>query len=419
MRRLGAFRSHERGLALAFVAASMVALLGLAALAVDLSMLMDARAEAQRTADAAALAGADAFRDFPARPEATPVARDNAFQIAANNTVYGKAIDTMGAKAPAVQNFAWGTVTTIEANELTVQIIRGLTPGEGDSNRVRVWIKPPEIPTFFARTLGMGLRGVEAMATAHASPNAPETNCLKPFLLPDMWFESNKTTQDNNPANDFLDAAAASKDGGEKWYYEPSAGDEYVRYGDAETCSGYGCGRGEYANDWGTPMMIKPQQGNAQRQGNWYFTLDGPEKNLREQIESGCIEAGVGDTPDPEQGGKTGQVTHGTNHLISLDPDAQWDPTTKTIVGSDPKYGNWTNSPRTIIVGLFDPKYLEGVASKNEKIPPGVVFDNFVRVWLEEVDKNENIMVRFLGFAPGGGKGEEEGSIVLKLQLIQ
>jgi len=28
-------------------------------------------------------------------------------------------------------------------------------------------------------------------------------------------------------------------------------------------------------------------------------------------------------------------------------------------------------------------------------------------------------MVRFLGFAPGGGTGPEEGSIVLRLQLIQ
>jgi hypothetical protein len=419
MRSPGAARSHERGVALAFVAISLVALLALGAMAIDLSMLMDARAEAQRAADAAALAGADAFRKLPGQPLATPEARKNAFEVAAKNTVYGKAVDTMGAKAGVVKNFGWGSVTTYEANELTVQVIRGAAPGVGDSNRVRVWVKPAEIPTFFARTLNIGTRAVQAMATAHASPDAPEINCMKPFMLSDMWFENNKTTQDNNTANGILDAAAASKDGGEQWFYEPAAGDTYVRYGEGTPCSGYGCGRGEYANDWGTPLMIKPQQGNAQRQGNWYFTLDGPEQNLRAQIEAGCIDAGVGDVPEAEQGGKTGQVTQGTNTLIAQDPSAHWDPASKTIVGSDPKFGDWTKSPRTIIVGLFDPKYMAGVAGKNEKIPPGVVYDNFVRVWLEQVDKNDNIMVRFLGFAPGGGTGSETGSIVLKLQLIQ
>ena len=72
-------------------------------------MLMDARAEAQRAADATALAGADAFRDYPGRPEATDSARDYAMRVLHANTVYGKAIDTMGAKAPVVKNKAWGT----------------------------------------------------------------------------------------------------------------------------------------------------------------------------------------------------------------------------------------------------------------------------------------------------------------------
>jgi Flp pilus assembly protein TadG len=421
MRSPGVVRSRERGVALAFVAVSLVAMLALGAMAVDLSMLMDARAEAQRAADATALAGADAYRDFPGRPEATDSVRSYALRVAGANTVYGKAVDTSGATAPVVQTFGWGTVTTVDYNELTIQTIRGLAPGEGDSNKVRVWVRPAEIPTFFARTLSLGLRAVETMATAHAAPDATDVDCMKPFLLPDIWFESNKTSQDNNPTNDFLDASAASKDGGEQWFYEPTAGDTYTRYGsvpEGTPCSGYGCGRMGYESDWGTPMMIKPQQGNAQRQGNWYFTLDGPEINLREQIKSGCMEAGVGEVPEAEQGGKTGQVTQGTNYLINQDPGAHWDEASKTIVGSDPKFGGFKNSPRTITVGLFDPKYLVGVSGKNEKIPPGVVYDNFVKVWLEQVDKNENIMVRFLGFAEGGGSGPP-GSIVLRLQLIQ
>ena len=424
MRSTGAARSHERGVTLALAAISLTALLGVAALAIDLSMLMDSRAEAQRAADAAALAGASAFQDMSGKPEATGEAFTRAFKYAAANTVYGKAIDTKGAKAPVIKNFAWGTVTTVEANEVTVQTVRGLVVGPGDSNRVRVWIKPAEIPTFFARTLGMGLRGVQAMATAHASPDASNTNCMKPFLMPDTWFEANKASQDNNPANGLQDGTLASKDGGEKWYYEPDKGDYYNRYGadipTGQTCTGYGCGHGGYANDFGTPLLVKPQQGNAQRQGNWYYTIDGEEDNLRDQIKQGCIDAEIGGIPEPEQGGKTGQAKQGMEYLVNQDPSAHWDEASKSIVGSDPKYGGWENSPRTVIVGLFDPKYLIGVSSKNEKVPPGAVYSNFVRVWIDEVGSNQdNIMVRFLGFAPGAGGGEEAGSIVLRLQLIQ
>ena len=103
MRSTGANRSQERGVTLALAALSLMALLGVAALAIDLSMLMDARAEAQRAADATALAGANAFRDYPGRPEATDSARDYAFRILHANTVYGKAIDTMGAKVDPVK----------------------------------------------------------------------------------------------------------------------------------------------------------------------------------------------------------------------------------------------------------------------------------------------------------------------------
>ena len=426
MRSTGATRSHERGFTLALVALSLMALLGVGALAVDLSMLMDARAEAQRAADAAALAGASAFQQMSGLPEATPEAFTRAFNYAAANTVYGKAIDVGGAKAPVVKNFPADrfTVTTVEANEVTVQLVRGWEPGPGDSNRVRVWVRPAEIPTFFARTLGMGLRGVQAMATAHASTQASKTTCMKPFLLPDTWHEANTTQQDYNPANGLMDGTLASKDGGEKWYYEPDKGDYYVRYGDeipsGQTCTGYGCGRAGYASDYGTPLLIKPQQGNAQRQGNWYYTIDGEEDNLRDQIKFGCVDAEIGGTPEPEQGGKTGQAKQGMEYLVNQDPSAHWDEATKTIVGSDPKFGGWENSPRTVIVGLFDPKYMIGVSSTNEKIPPGAVYDNFVRVWIEEVESNQdNIMVRFMGFAPGAGGGEEGGSIVLRLQLIQ
>ena len=47
--------SNERGATIALVAVSMVALLGFAALAVDVGNLLNIRTESQRVADAAAL----------------------------------------------------------------------------------------------------------------------------------------------------------------------------------------------------------------------------------------------------------------------------------------------------------------------------------------------------------------------------
>ena len=57
------YRRDERGQTLALVALSIVALLGFAALAIDVATLYVAHSEVQRAADAAALAGAKVIAD--------------------------------------------------------------------------------------------------------------------------------------------------------------------------------------------------------------------------------------------------------------------------------------------------------------------------------------------------------------------
>ncbi|MGA9687513.1 MAG: pilus assembly protein TadG-related protein, partial [Candidatus Sulfotelmatobacter sp.] len=51
-------RSNERGFTMALVAMTMVAIISLAALSIDIGTLYEAKAEAQRAADAAALTAA-------------------------------------------------------------------------------------------------------------------------------------------------------------------------------------------------------------------------------------------------------------------------------------------------------------------------------------------------------------------------
>src|SRR5207244_1942972 len=88
MRTIRQSLSDERGSVVVMIAVSLFAMLALAALAIDLAYLRDTKAEAQRAADAIALAGASGFRDFPSNNQATSdSARNRALAIARWNKV--------------------------------------------------------------------------------------------------------------------------------------------------------------------------------------------------------------------------------------------------------------------------------------------------------------------------------------------
>jgi Flp pilus assembly protein TadG len=86
-RALGIIRNRH-GAALAIVAISLVVILGMGALAVDMGMLIKQRDDAQRAADAAALAGASAFQDEKAL-DAVPIATTRAIDYLGKNYVGG------------------------------------------------------------------------------------------------------------------------------------------------------------------------------------------------------------------------------------------------------------------------------------------------------------------------------------------
>jgi len=147
---------NQAGSTLPIVTLMLVVLLGFAALAIDVGMLVDSRAEAQRAADAAALASASALLEYRTLPEATreEYARERALAIAALNTVRGE--------APA---------------EAEVGVIF-------PDDRVAVTVTRDEIPTFFAGVLGF--QELRVSATSHAMIfQAAAATCLKPLSVPD------------------------------------------------------------------------------------------------------------------------------------------------------------------------------------------------------------------------------------------
>ncbi|MEJ2218199.1 MAG: pilus assembly protein TadG-related protein, partial [Gemmatimonadota bacterium] len=197
--------ADQRGSVTVMVALTITGLMALLALAIDLSALFDARSEAQRAADSAALAGASAFLEYQ-QDYARSVAIKRAMEYATKNEIRN---------------------TPIDSGDVTIAV-------DLDSSTVQVQIRRNGVPTWFARLFGINAVDIGADATAWAG-EAGAAQCVKPFALPDMWQE---TTQDLNHNRIW--------DPGERWQYNPADGDRYVPY------SGPGGGSNEtgYGSDW-------------------------------------------------------------------------------------------------------------------------------------------------------------------------
>src|SRR5712692_6217322 len=174
-------RNGERGISLFLVAGGMVFLLGVSALAIDVASLYVARNEAQRAADAGALAGAKAFVDTGcvsggagACVASQPLAITRATSAAGQNTVGTLPVSSLPGACVSV------TFPTSPTGDPLVQVRVQRTTACGNA-----------MPTFFAKILGFLSGDVAATATAEAyNPSSSTTgpticvSCLKPLLVP-------------------------------------------------------------------------------------------------------------------------------------------------------------------------------------------------------------------------------------------
>jgi Putative Flp pilus-assembly TadE/G-like len=189
-------RKSEQGQTIAIVALMLVALVGFAALAIDVSALYVARNEAQRAADAAALAGARVFasssyasvpNSFGA-PSQVCATSGPGSTAAVNKLVEATAHENLIANQPA-------TVTNISCNLFTGDPTRDQNP------QVTVTVKQNNLPSFFSRMWSNTNSSVTATATAEAY-NASGRDVpvvvtgAKPWLVTNC-DESNTTTDPN------------------------------------------------------------------------------------------------------------------------------------------------------------------------------------------------------------------------------
>src|SRR5687768_18504100 len=91
-------RTDERGMSLVFVSVGFMAFFAATTLAIDVGLMMTARAQAQNSADAGALAGATAFvyNDFDDRTVSGPAVQ-SAMNTALRNKVVGGDVEILPA----------------------------------------------------------------------------------------------------------------------------------------------------------------------------------------------------------------------------------------------------------------------------------------------------------------------------------
>lgn len=391
--------ANQRGVAIVYVAVGLLTMLGFLAIAIDLGMLFATRSDAQRAADAAALAGASAFLDNSPAAAVVP-AQTRAMEYALRNTLRNGPIDS---------------------SEITIAV-------DSDSMKVTATIRRDSVATWFGWVFGRRWVPVSAYAIAQAA-SAGAARCLKPFAVPDAWQDANGDANGNH-----------LWDAGETWRFGDNAGDFYEKYsgpGGSSTETGYGS---EWrsppftssAADFGRQIKIKVTDPNDVSQAQsgiffpWQMPVDpnqapcgvgggggGGAAEYRQSICT-CNNSSVSlDTDYPiKTGNMVGPTWQGTKELIDQDPGAYWDSGTNTVAGSS-YAGGWMQSPRVVKIALFDPSQITKSGMQTIK------FNNFALMFIEAQNSNKDpITGRFLYYASGSGGGPNTGSLVKVLQLV-
>jgi hypothetical protein len=165
-------RSGEQGQTIILVAISMATLLAMAALAVDVVSLYSARSEAQRSAEAAALAGAQVF----ASSGFTSGGMAQSLMCNGGTGLAEKAAQAVLAQNPVANGNATATIACDFTNPTTP--------------RITVTAQRTGLPTFFARIWGSAANNVTTTAVAEAFNPSGQTatpvqvTSVMPWLVP-------------------------------------------------------------------------------------------------------------------------------------------------------------------------------------------------------------------------------------------
>jgi hypothetical protein len=371
----------ETGSVLVIVAFSMVVLLAASALAIDMANLYMARAQAQRAADAAALAGA---QDFIISGCTTGGCSAGGVQ---------ETLARPQAVAAGAQNYIAGQAASIQAGDITFSYP---TPEEP---QITVTAKAA-VSTFFAKVFGIQSVNVSATATAEAynpsGGNAPvAAACLKPFLVP------NCDPTHTSPTN-----AVCTGGGPQGYFFDLSTG-AIARPGVYP------------AGVIGMPWALHSDAGPSQ----WYLVGFGgapPSSGaaIRTHI-SECTPAPLscGSTLTTANGNNVGPVDQGTNDLINANGDGlnQGQDSIDTSVGPPFAITGGSSNPNPALRGKVFYNYSESPSVvtvpvyTGNSLPPGgttVTIVGYMQVFVKDANhqgQDDEVDVTILNISSCGG----------------
>lgn len=201
-------RRRERGITMILVAVAMTAIIAMAALSIDVITLYLAREEAQRSADAAALAGAKVISVSGITGAADPDTDSASWKLICGGS---SSTATQAAQAVVRQNAVGGaavagtsTVTYLAGNGGTISSSTDcstLSTAFAVNPIVTVQIQQTGLPTFFSRIWRRTTNTVSATATAEVFNPSNSGNfgnqtsgtiipvqprCVRPWMVPNL-----------------------------------------------------------------------------------------------------------------------------------------------------------------------------------------------------------------------------------------
>lgn len=360
-------RRGNRGQVLVIFALALLALMGVAALAIDVGHMYAVRNELQRSADAGALAGASAFQEGP---------WDNGDLASVTMTTADSRARSFASRDPVA-------LTSLSATaDVAVTF--------PSTDRIRVTTSRT-VPLSFARVLGMPDRAISATAVAEAAVVDQGVRCLKPWGIPLPWDDANGNLQYDlgetvHPISDI-----------------PVGQKVILKVGEP----------------FNNPNNLDNVTSLQQESGH-FFALspcgDSGGADYRNRIESMCLDdcaVSDGELVDLKTGNTVGPTKQGVDGLIAQDSGAAWDPATNTVTGSS--YSNWMDSPRLVKVPLYDPSAMLSQGKTQLEI---AAFGGF---WLEGYNTQQGTVIGYYvkDVAPGGGSSNTGSAPGPQLRIIR
>jgi hypothetical protein len=368
-------RKREKGQVLVVFVGALTALIGFAAVGVDVGYLYTVRHELQRCADAGALAGASAFLDGDwAEPAVRSMATTRAHAFASKDKVASTALDPSG--------------------EIAVQF-----PAQ---DRVRVDTSRT-VDLFFSSMFLGKTKTISAHSTAEATSVGKNVKGLKPWGIPFPWeddgdglYEPGETVHKDCPGR----VADPSR------YFCPGT----------RVILKIGAPKGSSKNDSDLP--------STQQESGHFFALSldstGGSTYRDTIVNGGQTPYSVGDSITLEPGNMVGPTVQGTRDLIDADSASSWN-AAKNLPESDAfriDDSSWMNSPRVIRIPVYDPE--EALTNGRTEM----VVAAFAGFWIESIEHHQGTVIgRFIpnkAFGNiGPGDGPTSGPALKVLRLVE